>query len=248
MARHETVLILDFGSQYTQLIARRVREQKVYCEILPFNAPLAEIAAREPSALILSGGPASVTADDAPRLTEGLLGLGVPVLGICYGLQAMTQALGGQVARSANREYGRAFIRPENTTDLLNDLGEERVQVWMSHGDHVSTPAPGFQVVARSEDGVVAAVAHPEKRLYGVQFHPEVVHTPRGDRMLRNFLFGIAGLRGDWTPASFVDEAIARIRAWRAARDHSAVATALEAHGAHDESAQWRAVLLAVSA
>jgi GMP synthase (glutamine-hydrolysing) len=153
-----------------------------------------------------------VTADDAPRLTEGLLGLGVPVLGICYGLQAMTQALGGQVARSANREYGRAFIRPEETTDLLRDLGEERVQVWMSHGDHVSTPAPGFEIVARSEDGVVAAVAHREKRLYGVQFHPEVVHTPRGDRMLRNFLFGIAGLRGDWTPASFVDEAIARIR------------------------------------
>jgi GMP synthase (glutamine-hydrolysing) len=213
MSRHETVLILDFGSQFTQLIARRVREQKVYCEILPFNAPLAEITAREPSALILSGGPASVTQDDAPRLTAGLLGLGVPVLGICYGLQAMTQALGGEVARSASREYGRAYIDVTDGGDLLADLDERRVQVWMSHGDHVRTPAPGFEVLARSEDGVTAAVADRARHLYGVQFHPEVVHTPRGERMLRNFLFRIAGLRGDWTPASFVDEAIARIRA-----------------------------------
>ena len=215
--RHETVLILDFGSQYTQLIARRVREQKVYCEILPYNAPLAEIAGRAPSALVLSGGPASVTSDDAPRLTEGLLGLGVPVLGICYGLQAMTQALGGRVSRSANREYGRAWLKVDDTTDLLADVvtlpTEARIQVWMSHGDHVSTPAPGFDVLAYSEDGVVAAVAHRDRRLYGVQFHPEVVHTPRGEQMLRNFLFKIAGLRGDWTPASFVEESIARIRA-----------------------------------
>jgi GMP synthase (glutamine-hydrolysing) len=213
MSRHQTVLILDFGSQFTQLIARRVREQRVYCEILPFNAPLAEIAARSPSALILSGGPASVTQDDAPRLTAGLLGLGVPVLGICYGLQAMTQALGGHVARSASREYGRAHITVDDPADLLAELDETRVQVWMSHGDHVETPAAGFEVLAHSEDGVVAAVADRARRLYGVQFHPEVVHTPRGERMLHNFLFRISGLRGDWTPAGFVDEAIARIRA-----------------------------------
>ncbi len=213
MSRHQTVLILDFGSQFTQLIARRVREQRVYCEILPFNAPLADIAARRPSALILSGGPASVTQDDAPRLTAGLLGLGVPVLGICYGLQAMTQALGGRVARSASREYGRAHVHVDDAADLLADLDEARVQVWMSHGDHVETPAPGFEVLARSQDGVIAAVADRARRLFGVQFHPEVVHTPRGERMLRNFLFRISDLRGDWTPAGFVDEAIARIRA-----------------------------------
>jgi GMP synthase (glutamine-hydrolysing) len=213
MSRHQTVLILDFGSQFTQLIARRVREQRVYCEILPFNAPLADIAARRPSALILSGGPASVTQDDAPRLTAGLLGLGVPVLGICYGLQAMTQALGGRVARSASREYGRAHVQVDDAADLLADLDEARVQVWMSHGDHVETPAPGFEVLARSQDGVIAAVADRARRLFGVQFHPEVVHTPRGERMLRNFLFRISDLRGDWTPAGFVDEAIARIRA-----------------------------------
>ncbi len=212
MSRHETVLILDYGSQFTQLIARRVREQRVYCEILPFNAPLADIRARKPAALILSGGPASVTADDAPALTEGLLSLGVPVLGICYGLQAMTQALGGTVSRSAHREYGRSFIQVADAADLLANLDEPRTQVWMSHGDHVSQPAPGFEVLARSEDGVVAAVADRARRLYGVQFHPEVVHTPRGDRMIRNFLYQIAGLHGDWTPGSFVHEAIARIR------------------------------------
>ena len=212
MATHQTVLVLDYGSQFTQLIARRVREQSVYCEIVPFDADPAELRGRAPSAIILSGGPASVTADDAPAFATELLDLGVPILGICYGLQVLTRTLGGEVAPAAHREYGRAWIDVEHAGGLLANLGEDRVQVWMSHGDHVSRPAPGFEVLAKSDDGVVAAVAHRARRIWGVQFHPEVVHTPRGTRMLRNFLFDIAGLRGDWTPASFVDEAVERIR------------------------------------
>lgn len=210
---HETLLILDYGSQFTQLIARRVREQHVYCEILPFDAPLDTIRAKQARAIVLSGGPASVTATDAPGLSPELLQLGVPVLGICYGLQVLTRTLGGEVARAKHREYGRAFMRIEKEGGLLAHLEEERALVWMSHGDHVSVPAPGFEVLARSEDGVVAAVADPARRLYGLQFHPEVVHTPRGVQMIRNFLFDIAGFRGDWTPSRFVDEAIDRIRA-----------------------------------
>ncbi|MCA9537540.1 MAG: glutamine-hydrolyzing GMP synthase [Myxococcales bacterium] len=213
MSSHQTVLILDYGSQYTQLIARRVREQRVYCEILPFDADPAEIAARAPTALILSGGPASVTAADAPALSPALLDLGAPILGICYGLQVMTRTLGGAVHQAKRREYGRAQIHIEVDEGLFAGLGESTTQVWMSHGDHVETPAPGFRVLARTGDGVVAAVADPARRFFGVQFHPEVAHTPLGVAMLRNFLFGVAHLRGDWTPASFVGDAIERIRA-----------------------------------
>ena len=209
---HQTVLILDYGSQYTQLIARRVREQRVYCEIVPFDADPATLAAREPAAIILSGGPASVDDTDAPALSPALLDLGVPVLGICYGLQVVTRTLGGEVGKSKRREYGRATIYIEDDADLFAGLGADQ-PVWMSHGDHVDAPAPGFTVLARSRDGVIAAVADRARRIWGVQFHPEVVHTPSGAQMLRNFLYGQAKLTGDWTPAQFVDDAIGRIRA-----------------------------------
>jgi GMP synthase (glutamine-hydrolysing) len=209
----ENVLILDYGSQYTQLIARRVREQRVYCEIVPFDIDPAHIVARAPSAIILSGGPASVTADDAPALSGEVLDLGVPVLGICYGLQVLTRTLGGRVEPSSRREYGRAEIEILRAGALFARLDEPTTQVWMSHGDHVAEVAPGFQVLARTGDGVVAAVADPERRFWGVQFHPEVNHTPCGNQMLQAFLFDVAGLAGDWTPARFVDEAVARIRA-----------------------------------
>ncbi|MCB9522270.1 MAG: glutamine-hydrolyzing GMP synthase [Myxococcales bacterium] len=213
MAQHQTVLVLDYGSQFTQLIARRVRELNVYCEIVRFDHGAQAVRERQPAAIILSGGPASVTAADAPDLDPAILEAGVPILGICYGLQVLTRTLGGTVAPSALREYGKAYLKIEDDGDLLGHLDEARVQVWMSHGDHVAAPAPGFKVLARSEDGVVAAVADRARRFYGVQFHPEVAHTPRGTRMLRNFLFEIAGFTGDWTPASFVDEAVERIRA-----------------------------------
>ncbi len=210
---HQTVLILDYGSQYTQLIARRVRELSIYCEIVPFDADPAGLAARKPTAIILSGGPSSVTAEDAPALSPALLELGVPVLGICYGLQVVTRTLGGEVDKARLREYGRAEIQIVDRGDLFAGIDGPRTQVWMSHGDHVERPAPGFDVLARTGDGVIAAVADRTRRIWGVQFHPEVVHTPAGGRMLRNFLVETAGLRGDWTPASFVHDAIDRIQA-----------------------------------
>ncbi len=207
-----TVIILDYGSQYTQLIARRVREQNVYCEILPFDASTEDIVSRAPGAVILSGGPASVTAEDAPPLSAEILDLGVPILGICYGLQVLTRSLGGVVEPSARREYGRAAIKITDHEGLFARVDSDEAEVWMSHGDHVSKPADGFRVIARTADGVVAAVADEERRIWGVQFHPEVVHSPKGPEMLQAFLFDQAGLSGDWTPARFVDEAVARIQ------------------------------------
>ncbi len=194
----ENVLILDYGSQYTQLIARRVREQRVYCEIAPFDLSPEEIVERAPAAIILSGGPASVTEEDAPALSPEVLALGVPVLGICYGLQVLTRTLGGRVEPSSRREYGRAEIEIVESGALFSRIDASTAQVWMSHGDHVAELAPGFRVLARTGDGVVAAVANPERRFWGVQFHPEVNHTPQGGEMLQAFLFDVAGLKGDW--------------------------------------------------
>ena len=208
----DTVVILDYGSQYTQLIARRVREQNVYCEILPFDASTADVVARSPRAVILSGGPASVTKDDAPPLSTELLELGVPILGICYGLQVLTRTLGGVVEPSSRREYGRAAIEINDHSSLFRHVDNKTSEVWMSHGDHVAQPADGFEVIARTSDGVIAAVANSERRIWGVQFHPEVVHSPDGPSMIKSFLRDEAGLKGDWTPARFVDEAIERIR------------------------------------
>ncbi len=226
------VLVLDFGSQTTQLIARRIREARVYCEILPCTASADEIRAWAPAAVILSGGPASVHDPDAPQPPRDVLDLGVPVLGICYGAQWMTAALGGTVTASDTREFGRAHLAAAPAGDaagvaehrgrpvgLLRTVAEARGDassppvVWMSHSDRIAQPAPGFRVTARTEDGVTAAVEHTERPLYGVQFHPEVVHTEIGVALLRAFLFPIAGLQGTWTMASFADEAVAAIAA-----------------------------------
>ncbi|MEZ5937351.1 MAG: glutamine-hydrolyzing GMP synthase [Hyphomonadaceae bacterium] len=215
-AQHERALIIDFGSQVTQLIARRLRESGVYCEIHPYNkADRAFIEGYGPKAIILSGGPASVTWDDSPRADPYVFEADVPVLGICYGQQVMMTQLGGRVESGTSREFGRAFIEKVTDDPFLDGLLEDGAheQVWMSHGDHVSELAPGFGVIARSPGAPLAVIADPERRFYGVQFHPEVVHTTRGRDLLRNFTHGVAGMSGDWTMAAFRQEMIGRIRA-----------------------------------
>ena len=211
----DNVLILDFGSQVTQLIARRVRESGVYSEIVPFNKAEAAIDALEPKAIILSGGPASVIDSETPRAPERVFELGVPVLGICYGEQTMCAQLGGEVARSDHREFGRAYLDITDSCGIFDGLWSpgERHQVWMSHGDRVVALPPGFRVVGTSEGAPFAVVADDARRFYGVMFHPEVMHTPGGADLLRNFTHGVAGCRGDWSMAAFRDRAIARVRA-----------------------------------
>jgi GMP synthase (glutamine-hydrolysing) len=208
---HQTIVVLDFGSQFTQLIARRLRELSVYSEILPFDTPLAEIARRRPVGIILSGGPKSVSEDGAPLCDRAVLETGVPVLGICYGMQLMTHLLGGAVAAAPHREYGLATIRIEQNAPLLSSVPDE-LRVWASHGDLVAAAPPGFSVTATSANAPVAAMAAPDRRLYALLFHPEVAHTDRGTEILRSFAFDVCGCTGDWTMASFVEEAIGRIR------------------------------------
>jgi GMP synthase (glutamine-hydrolysing) len=210
----DRILILDFGSQVTQLIARRVRESGVYCEILPFNASAERIVEFAPAAIILSGGPASVNEAAAPLAPQKVFEMGVPVLGICYGQQAMCAQLGGKVAASDHREFGRAFIEVTGECALLADLWPKgsKEQVWMSHGDRVEALPPGFRVVAVSEGAPFAIVADDVRRFYGTMFHPEVVHTPHGADLLRNFTHRVAGCRGDWTMAAFRAQAIERVR------------------------------------
>ena len=210
---HETVLILDFGSQYTQLIARRVRELKVYCEVLPYHAGLEAVRTRRPKGIILSGGPDSVYDEQAPKVGRELFELETPVLGICYGMQLMMAALGGDVRPAQGREFGAATVRvTADDSMILRGLGPEE-QVWASHGDRVLAAAPGFRTVAASENAPLAAVEDTARKLYGVQFHPEVAHTAHGREVLRNFLFDACGCSGDWTIASFVEEAVAGARA-----------------------------------
>lgn len=211
----EIVLILDFGAQYTQLIARRVRECHVYCEILPFDAPLETIAAKQPKGIIFSGGPSSVYETDAPRVDAEIYNLNIPILGICYGQQLMAYQLGGQVEATAQKEYGAAELLIENPVPLFEGIGGagERAACWMSHGDKVLAPPPGFAIVATTESAPVAAMANSERKLYGVQFHPEVAHTPFGTRLLQNFLTGPCRCSQSWTPESFIEEAIEKIRA-----------------------------------
>ncbi|HSC35434.1 MAG TPA: glutamine-hydrolyzing GMP synthase [Thermodesulfobacteriota bacterium] len=207
----ETILVLDFGSQYTQLIARRIRELGVYSEIKPYNTPLDEIVRTEPKALILSGGPASVWDDDSPTVDRGVFELGIPVLGICYGMQLTAQLLGGIVERSRVREFGPATLRITNGFDLLSGI-PDKSDIWMSHGDRVLELPPGFESIAESENSPRAAMKNREMRIYGTQFHPEVVHTKFGREILSNFLFKIAGCEGAWTSKSFVETAIKDIR------------------------------------
>jgi GMP synthase (glutamine-hydrolysing) len=208
---HQTIVVLDFGSQYTQLIARRLRELSVYSEILPPSTSATEIARRQPAGIILSGGPKSVSEPGAPMSDPAILGLGTPTLGICYGMQLMTHTLGGRVQPAPQREFGHAIVNVLDGAPLFDDV-PRALKVWASHGDFVAAAPPGFDVVATSANAPVAAIQNPGRRLYGLLFHPEVVHTERGDQILRNFAFQVCGCRGDWTMASFIEESVARIR------------------------------------
>jgi GMP synthase (glutamine-hydrolysing) len=213
---HQTILVLDFGSQYTQLIARRLRELSVYSEIVPFDVPAERLRARNPVGVILSGGPSSVSDPGAPACDAALFDLGIPVLGICYGMQLMTAVLGGEVRRSGHREFGHAIVRvsgagagaaPQLFTRVPGEL-----RVWASHGDDVGTVPPGFSVAATSATAPIAAMEAPGRRLYALLFHPEVAHTDHGLEILRNFAYEVCGCTGDWTIASFIEEATERIR------------------------------------
>jgi GMP synthase (glutamine-hydrolysing) len=205
------VLVVDFGAQYAQLIARRVREAHVYSEIVPFDATADELRAKRPAGLILSGGPASVYEEGAPAVDPAVFDLGVPVLGICYGHQAMAQALGGEVAATGGREYGRTELQVTDPGVILADLPTEDT-VWMSHGDAVTEAPDGFRVTARTDQIPVAAMEDPERDLYAVQFHPEVAHTPRGQDVLKRFLYDACGLLPDWTPHNVIERQVAAVR------------------------------------
>ena len=206
----DTVVILDFGSQFAQLIARRVRELHVYSELLPHDTPWAEIARRRPRAIILSGGPASVYDEGAPRPDPAIWSGSVPVLGICYGLQLMAHELGGEVMPSSKREYGPASITLTDDDGLFAGLDRQQ-PVWMSHGDSIARPPAGFHATAQTDSTAFAGLSDPARGFYGIQFHPEVAHTPRGREVLRNFVVEIAGARQDWTPASFVETTVDEI-------------------------------------
>ena len=214
MEHPDSILIVDFGSQVTQLIARRVREAGVYSEIVPFQSAEAAFARINPAAVILSGGPASVVDENSPRIPQAILDSGLPMLGICYGQQALTEQLGGKVEKGDSGEFGEAFITVEGECTLFDGLWAtgERHQVWMSHGDKVTALAPGFRVVATSPGAPYAIIANDERRIYAMQFHPEVVHTPDGAKLIANFVRHVAGLSGDWTMAEFRAAKIAEIR------------------------------------
>jgi len=211
-AAADPVLVVDFGAQYAQLIARRVREAHVYSEIVDRRTPVPEILARRPAGIVLSGGPASVHVEGAPSIDPALFEAGVPVLGICYGAQLLAQVLGGTVARTGTREYGRTAMTVSATSPLFAEQPGEQ-QVWMSHGDSIVGAPPGFRVTASTAKAPVAALESPDRGLYGVQFHPEVAHTPRGQEMLKHFLYEVCGCRPTWTMTSIVESAVATVRA-----------------------------------
>lgn len=214
------ILILDFGSQYTQLIARRVRENQVYCEIHPFNLSIEKIRKFSPRAIILSGGPSSIYDEDSPFADREILGLDVPILGICYGMQYLTHVMGGAVEKAVDREYGNATITIIDDADLFHGFDRSSEEtVWMSHGDRIDRVPEGFRTIANSRNSPVAAMVNSDRRFYGVQFHPEVAHTPNGSRMLKNFLFRICGCEPSWTMASFAKQTIIDLRE-RLGNDH----------------------------
>lgn len=211
MADTEKVVILDFGSQYTQLIARRARESKVFSVVLPYNVDLDEIRAINPIGIILSGGPCNVYQKKAPLISKEIYEMGVPVLGICYGMQLTAHLLGGKVKKTEKREYGHADLAIDKAAGMFTGLGK-KTKVWMSHGDHVSKLPTGFEKIAHTGNSPVAAFAHIKKKIYGIQFHPEVVHTPKGAKIISNFLFKICKAKGDWTPANFIKETVKKIK------------------------------------
>ncbi len=208
----QTVLVVDYGAQYAQLIARRVREARVYSEVVPHTLSAQEILRRNPAAVILSGGPSSVYAEGAPSVDEELFSAGVPVMGICYGFQAMAHALGGEVARTGDREYGKTEVRSTTAPHSLLGGTDEVQATWMSHSDSVQAAPEGFEVLATSDGAPVAAFADDQRRLYGVQWHPEVKHSPQGQRVIENFLYEGAGLNPEWTTGNIVEEQVAAIR------------------------------------
>ncbi|MBM3246340.1 MAG: glutamine-hydrolyzing GMP synthase [Candidatus Omnitrophica bacterium] len=207
----QTILILDFGSQYTQLIARRVRENKVFCRIIPYNTPAKEIAAMAPKGLILSGGPASVIEKKSPYPDKQIFKLGIPILGICYGMQLITEVLGGKVRHTVGREYGKTELFIDDNHNLFSHL-PGNLTCWASHGDYLKKLPPGFTIIAHTQNAPFAAIANVRKKIYGVQFHPEVTHTEQGSRIFSNFLFKICGCLSRWTMQSFVKETIESIK------------------------------------
>lgn len=211
MTQREWIAILDFGSQYTQLIARRIREGRVYCEILPHDISAEDLKSQAPNGVILSGGPESVYGEGVPHPDPDIFEIGLPILGICYGVQLMGHYLEGKVSHGDTREYGHATIEADPSSELFAGLSSD-LTVWMSHGDELAEAPAGFEVTARSGNGLIAAITSTDKRMYGVQFHPEVVHTPQGAQILQNFLYRICHCSGDWTAQTFIESAIAEIR------------------------------------
>ena len=209
--QHETVIVLDFGGQYNQLIARRVRENNVYCEIYSYKTDLSVIKAKNPKGIIFTGGPNSVYLEDSPTVDPEIFSWGVPVLGICYGSQLMMHLLGGHVCRAPEREYGKTEVFVDNSSKMFTDVQPSTI-CWMSHNDYISKAAPGFEIIAHTDDCPVAAVANVEKNLYATQFHPEVLHTKEGKKMLSNFVYNVCHCAGDWHMDSFVEESIKAIR------------------------------------
>ena len=212
---HDRILVLDFGSQYTQLIARRIREAQVYSQILPCTVPLATVLAYRPQGIVLSGGPSSVYEKKAPSVSKELFEQGIPVLGICYGMQLVTHLSGGEVAKSKHREYGRADLTIDDAGDLFDGIGKGGATVvWMSHGDRIERMPPGFRSIAHTGNSPIAAMKQDDgkRRIYCLQFHPEVAHTPDGAQLLRNFVYHICGCKPTWTMQSYVETAVKQIR------------------------------------